>query len=91
MQLYDEMKNKVHDLTHSQYVIHLLDAIFATPIFRTTDFVNRSQIPKTAALPMLRKLRENNILVTMQEASGRRPAVLAFRELLNKAEGKVIF
>ncbi|MDA3785927.1 MAG: Fic family protein [Deltaproteobacteria bacterium] len=91
MQLYDEMKTRVHDLTHSQYVIHLLDAIFDTPIFRTTDFVNRSQIPKAAALPMLRKLRDHDILITMQEASGRRPAVLAFRELLNKAEGKVVF
>jgi len=71
-------------------VIHLLDVIFDIPVFHPTDFITRSGIPKSVAMPLLRKLRNNDILVTLQEASGRRPAILAFRQLLNLAEGKKV-
>ena len=42
MGLYDSMKIRIHEITHSQYTVHLLDAIFERPIFETTDFVSRS-------------------------------------------------
>jgi len=38
----------------------------------------------------LRKLKEAGILVPIREASGRRPAVLAFSELVNQAEGRKV-
>jgi Fic family protein len=88
MALYDEMKRRVTDLTHSQYSIQVLDALFDRPIFQSSDFILRSRIPKDSAAPILRKLREAEILQPIREASGRRPAILAFRDLLNRAEGR---
>jgi len=46
--------------------------------------------PPPSALASLRKLREAGILVMLREASGSRPAVLAFAELLNPAEGRKV-
>lgn len=90
MGLYESMKTQIHEITHSQYVIHLLDAIFDRPIFETTDFVARSDINKKTAMALLKQLRENNILVVMREGSGRRASVLGFPALLNIAEGRTI-
>ncbi|MNC98408.1 hypothetical protein D3C83_163500 [compost metagenome] len=59
-------------------------------MFQTSDFVQRSGIPKQTALPMLRRLRDVDILVPVREASGRRPAILTFPELLNIVEGRAV-
>lgn len=91
MTLYEEMKQRVAELTRSQYSIQLLDTLFDRPIFQSGDFIQRSHIPKETAAPILRKLREAGILHPLREASGRRPAILAFRDLLNRAEGRDVF
>lgn len=88
MGLYDDMKEKIHKITHSQYSIHVLDALFDRPIFRTTDFVRTTGIHKPTAMGLLRQLKTNNILKELRPGSGRRPAVLCFSELINIAEGK---
>jgi Fic family protein len=88
MVLYEGMKQRIAELTRSQYSIQVLDALFDRPIFQSSDFIQRSHIPKDSAAPILRKLREAEILQPMREASGRRPAILAFRDLLNCAEGR---
>jgi Fic family protein len=90
MALYDDMKRKIVDLTRSQYAIKVLDALFYKPIFQTSDFVARTGIPKQTAMPLLRTLKENNLLNTVRESSGRRAGVMAFSELLNIAEGRKI-
>lgn len=90
MSLYEEMKEKTRKVTRSQYAIQALDAIFARPVFQTSDFVDRTGIVKQTAMPMLRHLREAEILRTIREASGRRPAIIAFPALLNIAEGKKV-
>ena len=90
LELYQEMKQRIADLTRSQHSVKVLDTLFDRPIFQSTDFVTRSGIPKKTALPILRKLREAQILHIMREASGSRSAVMAFPELLNRAEGKTI-
>jgi Fic family protein len=91
MDLYERMKQRIIDLTHSQYAIAVLDSLFDRPVFRSSDFVQRSGIPKQTALPFLRKLREAGVLRTVREQSGRRPAILAFVGLLNCAEGREVF
>ena len=48
--LYDEMKDRIVDVTHSQYAIQVLDALFTQPIFKTTDFVTRTGITKQTAM-----------------------------------------
>lgn len=89
--LYDAMKARVVEITHSQYAIAALDAIFDRPIFLTTDFVARAGIPTRAtALHLLRQLQQAGILTVLQEGSGRRPARLCFPDLINLAEGRQV-
>lgn len=89
--LYDEMKARIVAITHSQYAIHALDAIFDRPIFLTTDFVVRSGIPTRAtALGLLRQMQRAGILSVLQKGSGRRPARLCFPHLINLAEGRTV-
>lgn len=89
-ELYETMKTHIVELTHSQYSLAALDALFHRPIFQTSDFVERSGIPKQSALPMLRALRSAGILSPVREASGRRAGILAFPELLDIVEGRAI-
>ncbi|MBF0162384.1 MAG: Fic family protein [Magnetococcales bacterium] len=86
--LYEQMKHRIMELTRSQHAILVLDALFDRPIFQSSDFVLRTGILKTTALPCLQKLRKAGILHPLREKSGRRSAILAFRELLNCAEGR---
>jgi Fic family protein len=88
MGLYDEMKSQIHEITHSQYVVHLLDAIFFRPIFETTDFIKRTGIRKKTAMALLKQLRDSHILTTLRDGSGRRAAVLCFPRLIHITEGK---
>ncbi len=90
MNLYEEMKSKIVETIHSQYSIHMLDALFYRPIFQTSDFIRRTSIPKQTAMPLLRQLRDAGYLKALRESSGRKPAILAFPALLNIAEGKKI-
>ena len=90
LELYERMKSRITDLTRSQHAILVLDTLFDRPIFQSSDFVQRSGIPKQTALPFLRKLREAGILHSLREQSGRRSAILAFRDLLNCAEGSAV-
>jgi len=88
--LYEVMKVRIHTITHSQYTVHVLDAIFDRPTFNTTDFVHRTGIHKPTAAGLLNKLKTADILKELIPGGGRRAAVLCFAELLNIAEGKKI-
>ena len=88
--LYDSMKVRVQTVTHSQYTPAILDALFDRPIFRSSDFIERSHVPEPTAKTALRKLREAGILKTLRESRGNQPAILAFTELVNLAEGREI-
>ena len=89
--LYERMKTEIPALTRSQYAIHALDFLFDRPIFAATEFLMFEKIPKPTGKRVLQVLREHGILRTLRESSGRRPATLCFRELLNIAEGDEIF
>ena len=86
--IYDRMKRRITELTHSQHAISVLDTLFDRPIFQASEFVERSGIPKQTAQPILRKLRDAGILHPLREHRGQQSAVLAFRDLLNCAEGR---
>ena len=95
MGLYERMKHQIQDITHSQYSLHLLDALFSRPIFKTTDITQKFEHkygihPKTTP-GLLRQLKDAGILLELQPGSGRRAAVLCFPELLELAEGRIIF
>ena len=90
LKLYEDKKEKVVEVTHSQHAIHALDFIFSHPIFVASHFTGNGVIPKPTAIRILTILRNNDIITTLREASGRRPASYIFPELINIAEGTQI-
>lgn len=90
--LYKEMKQRIRDITRSQYTVQVLDALFERPIFQTSIFIERSGIPnKVTANSLLRQLRNAEIIGCLREASGQRPGIYTFPALLNIAEGRDAF
>lgn len=90
LDLYEKMKVRISELTRSQYSIHAVDFIFKSPVFNTSDFVDHGQIPKPTARSIVRKLRDSKVLTEIRPSSGRRPAILAFPDLINITEGEKV-
>lgn len=88
LDLYNTRKDWIAGVTHSQYAVRALDWFFLRPIFKTSDFVKTANIPKPTANRILRVIRKEGLLIELIPSSGRRPAVLAFGELLAIAEGR---
>ena len=91
LELYESVKNRVIELTRSQHAIRVVDFMFQHPIFSGPDFLNQPGIPRPSAGRLLPILRENGIIQTIIESRGRRPGVFAYRDLINIAEGRVVF
>ncbi|WP_218068345.1 Fic family protein [Candidatus Thiosymbion oneisti] len=87
LELYNQRKDWIVKRTHSQYAIRALDWFFSRPIFKTSDFVATSGIPKPTANRILREVRDAGLLLELRPSGGRRAAVLAFSGLINIAEG----
>jgi len=85
--LYNVMKLRIPEVTHSQFAVHALDAIFDRPIFTSSVFIDRSGIPRSTALRILKLLVDSNVIVVAREQAGRSPALLCFHSLLEIAEG----
>lgn len=94
MRLYEEMKLAIQEATHSQYTVHVLDAIFSKPIFRTSDLIQNLAaqfgIHEKTTPGLLRQLKAAGILRELQAGSGRRAATLCFPRLINLAEGREV-
>jgi Fic family protein len=89
--LYDRLKARVLDLTHSQYAVPLLDLLFTMPIFRSSMLENQPGMPSKPMIhSLLNKLKGEGILKVMVQGAGRRPQVLAFAELINLCEGRYV-
>jgi Fic family protein len=88
--LHRRMQHEVADRTHSQFSALAVDFVFSRPIFSSSHFIEGAQIPRESAIRIIRALREAAILRPLREASGRRPAIYVFAELLNIAEGRPI-
>lgn len=92
--LYDEMKIAIQEATRSQYTVHLLDAIFGKPIFKSSDLAQKLAsefgIHEKTTPGLLRQLKQAGILRELQTSSGRRSAILCFPRLINLAEGKAV-
>jgi Fic family protein len=89
--LYGTMKPRLHELIRSQFVVHALDWMFERPIFSSSDFIEKARIPIPTARRVLRVLQKNEVLRVLTPSRGRRPAILAFPELLNISEGTRAF
>ena len=82
------IKERVPELTRSQYAFRALDWIFAYPIFTSTHFVQDAGIPEPTARRFLRALREGEILRLVGPGRGRRAGMLIFPAFLNVVEGR---
>lgn len=80
--LYEEMKHIFSDTLSSKWSVNALDYIFTNPIFRNNRFTSNSGIPGPTASRFTRMLLEKELIRTIEEASGRRPALYAFEPLL---------
>ncbi len=90
LDLYDDMKLRVANLTRSRYAVHALDWIFRTPIFSSSSFAERAGIPPPTARRVLDALREGELLEVLEGGSGRRPVIFIFSDLLDIAEGRTV-
>ena len=81
--LYEEMKQIFADVLSSKWSVNALDFVFTNPVFRNNKFSSHSGIPPASAARFTRALLDNNIIKTIEEASGRRPALYSFEPLMN--------
>jgi Fic family protein len=92
--LYDEMKIAIQEATRSQYTVHLLDAIFGKPVFKSSDLAQKLAaefgIHEKTTPGLLRQMKQAGILRDLQAGSGRRSAILCFPRLINLAEGRAV-
>lgn len=84
--LYDRMKTEITRLTHSQFSIQTVDAIFGKPIFTIPDFSRRTGISMASAKRILNSLKNNNILIQVRPGKGKQAAILMFKELIDIVE-----
>jgi Fic family protein len=90
--LYEATKKAVVDITHSQFSIGAVDALFGQPIIsgvrfgQVGGFANR-----VTANNMLRQLEAHGIIKRIRPGSGRTPAMYAFLKLIDIAEGRTVF
>ncbi len=80
--LYEHMKTVFSEVLSSKYALRALDFVFTTPVFRNNSFTSNSGIPSASAARITRVLLENNLIVSKEQASGRRPALYSFEPLM---------
>lgn len=89
--LYERLKKRIIELTHSQYAVPLLDWLFKHPVFQSSMLSSQRVMPsKPMVMVLLTKLKSDGILKVLREGSGRRAQILAFSELINLCEGKKV-
>jgi Fic family protein len=85
--LYEELKGRFIEITHSQYAIPLLDFIFSTPVFQAGQVkwtVNPPSKPTLTTL--LLSLHRADVLTMVREGMGRRSYIWALTPLIDLAE-----
>ena len=86
LELYNQKKERIQSVTHSQYVAKILDALFTHPIFSTTDFIRESGIPKPSAVRILHLLEKEEIVSILRQGAGRKANILIFNKLIKIIE-----
>lgn len=89
--LYEELKQQILNLTHSQYAVPLLDNMFDQPIFCSSRLDGKSNTPsRPMIMNMLGRLKKAGILKVIAEGRGPHAQVLALAQLVNLSEGKEV-
>jgi len=90
LQIYEMRKRWIVQQTHSQHAVTALDFMFRQPIFSGSDFTKIPGVPRPTARRILVEVREH-LLREVRPPAGRKPALYAYTELLNAAEGREVF
>ena len=91
VELYENLKKRVITITHSQFAVPMLDALFTRPIIQTSDLAQRDGMPsKPMVMTLVGQLKQASILKVLREGSGRRAQVVALKELINLCEGRKV-
>ena len=90
--LYEDLKRRVVEFTHSQYAMAAVDTLFSKPVIQAPEFARRSGFNnRVTANNMLRAMEGEGILHRLRDGAGRTPAIYALRELINITEGRSVF
>lgn len=89
--LYDETVRRIAGISHSRFAVHAADFLFRRPLFRAADFYLDAEMTPASARRILNLLKKQGFFREIRPARGRKSAVLAYRELLNLAEGGEVF
>ncbi len=81
--LYEEMKRTFSETLSSKWSVRALDYVFTNPVFRNNKFTRASGIPVATAARFTKAMLDNGIIRTLEEASGRRPALYVFEPLMD--------
>jgi hypothetical protein len=76
------MKTEIQKVTHSQYSIKIMDALFASPIFHSNDFFKKADIARNTANTLLSQLKKAGIVREREPSRGRVPSLLVFERLV---------
>jgi Fic family protein len=80
--LYDEMKEPFREMSGSKWHIAAQDSIFENPIFKNSQLIKRSGMPKHVATRITKLLHEGGLLKELRPSSGRRGALYMFEPLM---------
>lgn len=86
LELYNDMKTRIPQITRSQYSIQAIDVLFSSPIISSSDFALRARIPDRTAQRIVQRLEQEGILRLIREGKGSRPPTYLFPDLLDITE-----
>ena len=90
--LYEEMRRRFAEVTHSQFAQRAVDAFFIKPVISTNNFHEMAGFQsKVTANAMLRQLESEGLIQRLRAGGGRSPAVYALPDLINITEGRTVF
>lgn len=89
--LYEEMRVRFVEVTHSQFAMASVDAFFRRPVIQGPEFARAAGFNnRITANGMLRQLEAENLITRVREGAGRTPAVYAMPRLINITEGRAV-
>lgn len=87
LDLHEEMKSRVPDVTCTLYAVEVLDWMFERPIFSSVQLARETALSPSTARRILQRLYDADILEEAIPARGRRPGIFVFPSLMRVAEG----
>ena len=87
--LYEEMRRRFMEVTHSQFANNAVDAFFNRPVIRAPAFKEMAGFnTRVTANTMLRQLEAAGLIRRVREGNGPTPAIYALPALMNITEGR---